>query len=160
MQAVYTLLQKLTTLSKQEKLANVEIDLMLDYTRQLYDNLLALRSEQHTAYNENLVFAQHIKMTEPESGNHDKLEEKQSVTETRPHKDIRDAISINDKYQLMSVLFGNNKELYEQKMAALSKLDTLDNALDWITQNKEQYKWDENGVLLLHYIVSRFFSAM
>ncbi|MBS1645066.1 MAG: hypothetical protein JST36_08525, partial [Bacteroidetes bacterium] len=44
-----------------------------------------------------------------------------------PSVDIRSVISINDKYQFMSVLFGNDKAAYE---AALDKVNEFQNAFD------------------------------
>ena len=53
---------------------------------------------------------------------------------SQPGKDIRSLISINEKYQIMSELFGNDKEAYEEALSHINSADSEEAALKWLRE--------------------------
>lgn len=49
-----------------------------------------------------------------------------------PPKDIRSNISINEKYQIMSELFGNDKTAYENALDKINAADSENAAIKWL----------------------------
>jgi hypothetical protein len=54
---------------------------------------------------------------------------------TKPAKDIRRAIGINDKFLYMSELFGNDRDSYEQALDTINTFGSYAEAEQWV--NKE-----------------------
>ncbi|RQO31340.1 hypothetical protein DBR32_05085 [Taibaiella sp. KBW10] len=78
---------------------------------------------------------------------------KSSVTDyvfERPRKDIRSFIGINDKYQFMNELFGNNKTAYEETLDKINFCGNLADAERWISKEAtKRYNWSEEDVTYL-----------
>lgn len=73
-----------------------------------------------------------------------------------PSADIRSVISINDKYQFMSVLFGNDKAAYE---AALDRVNEFSNAMDaenWLQERLWIAEEQQNTVLEFFDLIRNF----
>ena len=78
-----------------------------------------------------------------------------------PKADIRSLIGINDKYQLISELFHNDKEAYEAALDALNACNNAQEAKAWVRHTSaEQYLWSESNesLQLLYYLINQFFS--
>jgi hypothetical protein len=153
MQRIDTLLQKLTELSSRKQPATpIDIDLMLDYTRVLYADLLEWR--KNIAFND----AHEQKTVEqampPEAPEVPALKQEQ--------RDIRALIGLNDKFRFVSELFGNNKDAYEEVLDELNQLETYDQAVNWLNSKVyHQYGWDDETGMpdSFYHILSQFFSA-
>ena len=83
-----------------------------------------------------------------------------------PHKihdtDIRHKISINDKYQFISELFGNNKEAYEEVLNELNSFETYADGVKWLQSSVYTvYNWhEENETLQMFYgMLERFYGT-
>src|SRR5690606_13158324 len=123
MQRISTLLQKLTELSEQDAQPTViDIDLMLDYTRVLYADLLELRKN-----------AQLVTVTEPVTDTAPlpppPIPDVQEETVSLPPEikyadvpviDIRTHIGINDKYLFINELFSGDKAAYDDAIKHLN----------------------------------------
>lgn len=60
-------------------------------------------------------------------------------------KDIRKAIGINDKYLFLNELFNHHKSNYEETLDELNKMDTYEQAADWINSTAaKENKWDRD----------------
>lgn len=203
MQRISTLLQKIEELAKNDKNTAIEIDLMMDYTRVLYADLLELRNR--VGFNESLLqettasrnpsptptaVQTAVAQPEPEpivpavpetnvipqpeptrQAEAEQEEErpmpppvaeipavKQTVT-----KDIRSIIGINDKYQFISELFGNNKDAYNEVLDEINNTETFAEAKELLaTKVEEQYGWDKESLTadMFYTTLSRFFSSM
>lgn len=65
----------------------------------------------------------------------------------RPRKDVRSFIGINDKYQFMNELFGNNKTAYEETLDKINFCNNLKEAEQWISKEAtRRYNWSEEDV--------------
>lgn len=75
--------------------------------------------------------------------------------ETRPLKSIRDGIGINDRFLFIRELFHNNSEKYDQTLATLDELTSIEDAVKFLKQN---FKWSksEAGEKFLLLIKRRF----
>ena len=164
MQRIPTLLQKISELSQKGGNAVIEIDLMLDYTRVLYADLLEMRNR--IAFNESLV-----------PGPQDTIKQSEIVADHAPEKlnqeiqqpeqelkfDIRNIISINDKYQFISELFGNDKDKYYDVLDEINRIANYEEAKSWLKNEiSVQQGWNnENMTVQMFYdVVSQFFSTM
>jgi len=67
-------------------------------------------------------------------------------TMARKVDDLRTVININDKFSFMSELFRNNMRAYNDFIMYLNTLNSRDEALAYVKQVAEQYKWDENSL--------------
>lgn len=162
-----TLLQKISELTAQpEKRTAIDVDLMLDYTRVLYADLLEWRSrlpapnlteqsqpsiqeptlaELAAAMEQRQPASQPVPQTgiraekaegiKPEDAASSNIK-KTVVAEgpQRTEKDIRSIIGINDKYQIMSELFSNDREAYEQALDFINQSRTENAALAWLRE--------------------------
>lgn len=210
---IQTLLKKIDELSaKEDKLDIIEVDLMLDYTKVLYADLLELRSKKvytgslgtETKANNpkpeeisnTTAPPQEIKQQEPQQVAKKEeveieikepvsvdvpkaaVEEKEEHQETIPQpepvqivfepqqpkekRNINKIIGINDKYQYISELFGNDKTAYEETLARISDFKQADDAISWLKEeiSKEQ-NWDNEliSVQMFYDTVNVFFSA-
>jgi hypothetical protein len=185
MQRVSTLLDKIRELNKNPDIGLIEIDLMLDYTKVLYADLLEWRNktaftQAHTlpaegkemeaipdipAQPDAVPVGQPLDAASPQATApgvepiilHPQM---QTVRQARG-KNIRSLIGINDKYQFISELFGNNREAYDAMLNEINGFDNEEEALSWIHTNVySQYGWtDENETLSTFYrTLSVFFS--
>jgi hypothetical protein len=190
MQNIPGLLQKLTELiQKKEKVTTIEVDLMLDHTRKIYDELLAWRNKIRNNPEINVAQGSSVR---PES--HSPKEVKQSVPErkmftppklhryinTEPAKEyhsikpdptisrqqqpsLKSIIGVNDRYLFISELFGNSNDAYNEVINELERFDTYDQATNWLnTKVYNQYGWDEQNdtVQSFYYVLSQYFASM
>ncbi|OSZ78556.1 hypothetical protein CAP35_09990 [Chitinophagaceae bacterium IBVUCB1] len=148
MQRVRTLLQKIADLSKADDNATlIDIDLMMDYTRVVYADLVELRSR--VAFNNNLPnfnIKEREKTAEPTN-----QIEKKSIRAT-----LEKQIGVNDKYLFISELFGNDTQLYENTIQTLNSFDNYTQAENWLKSKFDWQEEDENAqafssLLLRHY---------
>jgi hypothetical protein len=162
MQRVATLLSKIKELSDKKNASLIEIDLMMDYTKVLYADLLEWRNK--IAFTEPLTIKQEPTPTEMATAmveNHSSIETTPEISapaieldatalnyesvkpETQPstvsfakpqytRSDIRQLIGINDKYLYISELFGNNKEAYEEVLDELNHFESEQEAVNWL----------------------------
>lgn len=143
MQRVKTLLQKISDLSqKGEALSHIEVDLLLDYTRVMYADLLEHRNR--------LNFNNHIEKAS-------QLHDKTSITVPNPKitainsVSISNRIGINDKYLFISELFNNSKDEYEECITALSEFTSYTDAISWLSAKQT---WDdENDIIQSFYSI-------
>jgi len=194
MQRISTLLQKINDLATKEQEANViDIDLMLDYTRVLYADLLEWRSR--ALFNTSLapettpvppappvptqVQETVPPPTQPAMADDDLQKEEEEpetvmsptampVTEplaTPPQHmqavaDIRKWIGINDKYQFISELFGNDKEAYEATLNDINLSTDYNAAINALDEVHTQRGWQDEDLAIQSFygIVSQFFS--
>ncbi len=159
-----TLLEKINSLASQpETRTAIDVDLMLDYTRVLYADLLEWRArmvasptgvvnpagERQTfskpkevfqeAISENQAVAIEAKKTiaDPHLRNESATLPgwKTATQDTKvPGKDIRSLIGINDKYQILSELFGNDKQAYEEALDFINQSEAEAAAMNWLRE--------------------------
>ncbi len=208
MQRIQTLLQRLNDLANSQTInSSIEQDLMLDYTRQMYDVLLLLKQENRsnpTLQVEGNIAAP-VSSNEPipveitnESIEEIKSEIKQktesttnvfteekaesttaslsmpepAITRDYTHqltnftvtsKEIRMFIGINDKYQFINELFGNNPEAYEEILDEINSFETKQDALFFLNNSgvTTLYGWDEDNftVILFQNVLNQFFAT-
>lgn len=174
MQRIPTLIQKISELSQKGDSHLIEIDLMLDYTRVLYADLMEMRNR--------IAFNESLKPTETEPApKKDKVEETVtsreepatkgpqaihdpiSVTANNTGKDIRSFIGVNDKYQFISELFSNDKDRYNEVLDKVNKTATHAEAEEWLRADvAPQQGWNNDNmtVQMFYSTVSQFFSAI
>jgi hypothetical protein len=208
MQRINTIIDKIKELNRGADTSVIEIDLMMDYTRIIYADLLEWKNK--IGFNDSVTlpqaqaedrprtqesaqdhmqpappassFAQAPLAPVPKAEAHTPLGEevftgdvKTPVTAFQPEpfdiynsgsnysgKDIRQQIGINDKYQFISELFGNNKEAYEEVIAELNTFESQETALSWLHQNAyNQFGWNDEmeTVQMFYKLLSDFFSA-
>jgi hypothetical protein len=90
-----------------------------------------------------------------------KKEEKPAVNIHRPSiTDIRSAIGINDKFQLINELFSGNTQEYEIAIQQLNTAETLDSAMEYFMSIQQLYNWDneKESVKRLFDLVERRYS--
>lgn len=180
MQRIHTLLQKLTDLSKTDadKISAIDIDLMLDYTRVMYADLLEWKSRRQFSENLEPAISEETVSDESEtpsipSGSAPSVELTAQVqsyeaptehteTATAVDTDIRKYIGINDKYQFISELFGNNKEAYEQVLDNLNRCSSYATAVEWLDEHahtQNSWKDDQFAVQSFYDALSKFFTS-
>ncbi len=165
MQRISTLLQKLTELSENKNLTAIDIDLMMDYTRVLYADLID--AKKTAAVSKPEMKPAPIVNTETQN-----TPEEQTTLETPPPTtqysnvpahDIRTLIGINDKYLFISELFNNDKSAYDAAIKHLNDFSNAGEALEW-TENElaTKYSWDnENETTQSFYsLLNRCFPSM
>ncbi len=186
MQSISTLLRKMQDLYNQpHEKTTIDIDLMLDYSRQLYAALLDLRTvAPPPQVAESVITPTHTK--EPEEREiplrptvvpeyvpapDTDTEPVQMATPpppqpvippaAAPQQDIRKLIGINDKYQIISELFHNDKEAYEAAIREINNSGSFADATDWLhTHVSWNYNWNEDNytVQLFYGLISQHFS--
>lgn len=162
MQRIKLLIQKLAdTAGDGHDKAIIDIDLMLDYTRVLYADLLEIRKNKILTEQANIVSstgdtppAQQItQVTEPVKD--EPVFIMSDIAEV-PAIDIRTSIGINDKYLYISELFGDDKTEYDN---AIKKLNTYTNLQEAIQYTEHElagkYGWDKE-----HPTVQSFYSLL
>ena len=151
-----TLLQKIAELSEHpERCTAIDIDLMLDYTRMLYADLLEWRSKlPATLQPTHMPVIREPTLDELANAMKQPEQKMPSVRHTQAlkspppaadisnvasaqmpeanAKDIRALIGINDKYQIMSELFGNDKAAYEDALTHINSAASADAAIAWL----------------------------
>lgn len=60
--------------------------------------------------------------------------------------DLRTVININDKFSFMNELFRNNMKGYNDFIMKLNALNSRDEALAYVHEIAEQYKWDDESL--------------
>lgn len=134
MQRIETLLQKLTELSTlKDKATPIEIDLMMDYTRVIYADLLEWKNRTS--------FVNTIPVENISVGNNTAPVQASTNTVTA-RKDFQSEIGINEKYQFISELFNNDSTAYADAINMLSTLETNIQAINWLQSN---YHWDDDS---------------
>lgn len=185
MQRITTLLQKINDLASKDKDAGViDIDLMMDYTRVLYADLQEWRgrvsfntslggggkpepSVQNTTP-EKQTDAEEVQeeavapAIEERGGNvvEEPLVKSPVVNTSKPAADIRKWIGINDKYQFISEMFGNDKDAYEMTMAQINESEDYGSAIDMLDEIHSERAWsdDDPTIQSFYGILSKFFS--
>jgi hypothetical protein len=81
--------------------------------------------------------------------------------EPKTEADIRKLIGINDKYQFISELFGNDKETYEIVLTRLNKLGSYADAVTWMDEVHTENRWDDEHptVISFYDVMSQFFAS-
>lgn len=152
MQRIKLLIQKLAdTANNEQDKALIDIDLMLDYTRVLYADLLELRKnklllEQATA-DQSIAHAPAEQMTAaiPEPAKEESVIIIPDIADV-PVVDIRTGIGINDKYLYISELFGDDKAEYDHAIKQLNTYSTLQLAMRYTDDELcVKYGWDKEN---------------
>jgi len=179
MERINMLLQKISGIVENgSKNTAIDIDLAMDYTRVLYADLIEIRDK--LTFNVQPAKEPTLaELTEAMRSEHEKnhVIEQPIVKEARPASvpvipvtqtlkfspktDIRSFIGINDKYQFISELFGNDKEGYERM------LDDIDNAgNEQIARNVLRShvpfvigNEDNETIALFYNLLNKFFST-
>jgi hypothetical protein len=186
MQRIPTLVQKLHDLSKTDgdKISVIDIDLMLDYTRVLYADLLEWRtriqfseSVAEPAQADTASYAEPETVPMPTSSapsveltsqvqSYDLPEEKTASGTTglvdSGDGDVRKRIGINDKYQFISELFGNDKEAYEQALNHVNNFNSYEQAVEWLDEHVHtKYGWNDEDLAVQSFYdtLNNFFAS-
>lgn len=168
MQRIPTLLQKISELSaKGDKISLIELDLMLDYTKVMYADILEYRNR--IAFNNSLVTDQAVQTTNVSKAE-EPIEEipinqlgiaKEEVSQSASFdnkRDFRNVIGINDKYLFISELFGNNKDDYESLLNEINTFENYIQATNWL--NTKTSWEDENETAQVFYgLLNNFFNS-
>lgn len=165
MQRVQYLIEKLSELSKSQRtLTAIDIDLMLDYTRVMYADLLEERKKAGFQNIEPEIKASEKAEATTEDSKIITLEE--TPTPATPvakaiTNDLRTVIGINDKYQFIAELFKGDKTAYEHAIKSLSNISNEEEAINWIKEelhNNNGWDADDDTVKSFYSLVSNSFS--
>lgn len=90
--------------------------------------------------------------------------EARSITDFKVwSKDIRSYIGINDKYNFISELFGNNPEAYDEILNEINLCENKTDALQFLENSgiTTLYQWKEDGFSeqIFYNVLSQFFSS-
>lgn len=172
MQRIHVLLQKINELAQSKQNQILDVDLMLDYTRVLYADLLELRnnlatqklyvpketsqpvSPQEVAAKQTVAAPPPKPMAQKQPNGEIAQKEIFNSTPDTPDS-IRSHIGINDKYQFISELFGNNKEAYEEVISMLDTFRTYTDAKNWLGHVHQQNNWEDD-----HETVISFYATL
>ncbi len=181
MQRIRTVLIKLTELAQRNSDRTfIDVDLMLDYTRVLYADLLEIRGsmagrqvpdvQEPTLDELTAAMEQEQAVPVPEKAPAFSKEKpvepivatpppapvtKEPVKPQLPKGDIRAFIDLNDKYLFLSEFFGNDLRAYEEAMNHMNKLYSEQEALQYLG-----HKLDGNDAgIALKNVISRFYTA-
>ncbi|MBS1589368.1 MAG: hypothetical protein JST52_07110 [Bacteroidetes bacterium] len=162
MERIGVLLDKIKELNNKGTHSIIDIDLMTDYTKVLYADLLEWRSKM--AFSNTITPPQVIVESKatpemPKPAPEPMFQAASISAQPAPTKpatpvygthynptDIRLKIGINDKYQFISELFGNDKDLYEQLLDQVNKLQTEEEAVRIVHQMaSNQFWWNEES---------------
>lgn len=159
MERLTTLLDKIRELNSKSDTTLIEVDLMMDYTKVLYADLLEYRNK--LAFNEAITLPDKAAQKQPEIILNPLPEPAAAVKpeiivpEVAPsvslpqqhysNADIREYIGINDKYLFISELFGNNKDAYDEVISEINTFDTEEEAISWLNNTVyQQYQWKDD----------------
>ncbi len=174
-----TLLQKISELASQpERRTAIDMDLMMDYTRVLYADLLEWRSKLAATQQTQPLAAVKTpvihdeptlaelaeamekpvaKMSEPPSTADRTMS---TVHNAKPAQDdIRALIGINDKYQIILELFANDKAAYEEALDYINQSNSERRALDWLREQLWITEERSEAAQAFFEIVARFFAG-
>lgn len=162
MQRIPVLVQKLAELSEKEaELTAIDVDLMLDYTRVLYADLLELRKTVPASIGSN-----------PEQAPAPQQPTEQDITPEPviridtsevPAIDIRTVIGINDKYLFISELFRDDRNAYDAAIRQLNTFTNLQEAMRFAENElQNKYDWDREDatVQAFYTLLSSSFPSM
>lgn len=202
-----TLLEKIAALAAQpEQCSAIDVDLMLDYTRVLYADLLDWRrrftaeaSPQKVSVPQpfaeapkpqpaiaiqkptpaaQAIVPQPVVQPKPAEEAIVKPVETPAVPTPQPRvsppvtsaplastiaappvaaRDIRSMIGINDKYQIMSELFGNDKAAYEEALDFINTCPSENNAMAWLRERLWIAEERSDAAMSFFELVSRHF---
>ncbi len=174
MQRISTLLQRLAELAEHDKERTlIDIDLMLDYTRVVYADLLEIRKniaintisaptpETTNTYTQSATPSVEVRVEPTPARQEPVIEhpvEEERVAEQHteiPHEvkyagvpniDVRTHIGINDKYLYISELFKDDRAAYDNAIKQLNTFNTLDTATHWVdSELSNKYNWDKES---------------
>lgn len=170
MQRISLLLQKLAELSGNGKnISTIDVDLMLDYTRVMYADLLELRKNMPAAEMAEQPATTAVDTTNTPASEPETIPETSDAPPTEkamkqtPLVDIRTRIGINDKYLFLTELFGEDRQAYDNAINELNKCASGDEALKWLDEQLlPRFNWDkENSTVQAYYeLVSSAFSSI
>lgn len=220
MENIQALLDKMTLVSRSSAaLSLLDIDLLMDTTRRLYEELISLREGINAQPAPEVPVAATaapipeatagIAIPEPEAGTEQsgesvtlpaeedpviaaataapvpevaETEDKISLYMELPaavtpaetyarklthfdvsNRDIRMYIGINDQYNFISELFGNNNEAYEEILDEINTFETKEDALFFLANSgvTTLYGWEEDhfSVRIFYNVLNQFFAA-
>jgi hypothetical protein len=76
--------------------------------------------------------------------------------------DIRELVTVNDKYLFVSELFNHNRTAYEKAMEAINKFRSRIQATNWVNALvKKEYKWDEESATAktFYKVINQYFAS-
>lgn len=170
MQRIRAVLDKLNVLSQRKSDRSViDIDLMLDYTRMVYADLLDMRATlaAKTELNnaeptlDELTAAMTRKETVAALPTTPPAPQQPVMASAAPAytitKDIRQSIDLNEKYLLLSELFRNDMHAYEEAMKVINSLKTENEALQWI--GARQWPTNDDALITFRELLKRFYAS-
>jgi hypothetical protein len=185
---IQSLLQKLNELSAQpENKTAIDVDLMLDYTRVIYADLLEWRSkmkepvaapkpmmpmveptlaEMTAAMEEEEELEQLRPMTVLKTMEYTAPDEEPEPVITAkpifipPARDIRTMIGINDKYQILSEIFGNDKNAYEETITKINSSASESEAIKWLQERLWVTEEHSDAAQSFYDLIRRYFAAL
>lgn len=189
MQRIKAVIKKMEEISEQKDISDIDIDLMLDYTRVVYADLQEIKkknsfnnmlkrpeqkTEQHIHDTPQVLRDDHIKHQVPEKENigsdelntsdtNVNIEDNPLVPVYTNNKDIRTIIGINDKYLFISDLFNDDKAAFDEAIKEINQCNNEEEAIEWINVNLHAtYNWstDNETTQSFYDMVSSFFSDM
>ena len=183
MQRIPTLLKKISELAERgDSNTAIDIDLMMDYTRVVYADLMEWRNRKSFVSSLDLPATNSTNGVAPIEEEYERedipvvkeqvKEEKQEEPSPKiefvvnapvvEHKaDVRQSIGINDKYLFMSELFGNSRDKYEYALDKINTLGSYAEAEKWLKDNLDgaQNSDEENDTLQsFHSMLGLFYS--
>jgi len=78
------------------------------------------------------------------------------TAQPKPARDIRSMIGINDKYQIMSELFGNDKAAYEQALDVINRAESEQAAFNWLRERLWVTEDHSDAAMIFFDVVRRF----
>ncbi len=87
----------------------------------------------------------------------DKLKEKKTelaevLTDT-PIKDLKKAISLNERFIFIAELFQNNESMFDRSVKTLNSFNILSEAMFWLERElKVKLEWEDKSEAALHFI--------
>ncbi len=87
----------------------------------------------------------------------DKLKEKKTelaevLTDT-PIKDLKKAISLNERFIFIAELFQNNESMFDRSVKTLNSFNILSEAMFWLDRElKTKLEWDDKNETVQHFV--------
>lgn len=184
MQRIPTLLQKMSDLAKlNEKATVIDIDLMMDYTRVIYADLLEWRGRALFNASIETPAMQQMQPTTPQTDipsqpASEPVQQAEPMpvaaepspipappappVETKQFEPISKFIGINDKYLFISELFGNNKTAYEEVLDEINTMESNQQARNWLDAHiVPGFSWQEENetVQSFYGVLNSFFTS-
>ncbi|MCB9064271.1 MAG: hypothetical protein H6551_03920 [Chitinophagales bacterium] len=164
MQRIPTLLSKIQELSNKRDITEIDVDLMLDYTRVMYADLLELKKQTGGASVPPVKNTPRpvINLAEDDTPSAVVEEVKAQPFESAiNNKDIRTYIGINDKYLYINELFDDDKSEYDSVIKRINAFNSFDEAESWLNDNisiKNNWDGDDETVMSFYELLNSFFS--